>query len=91
MTVMMEAARPETATATGGKHCVRCGGTSLVEARLEHGMTLFFNDETHHSTCNVPMRANLCQECGYAEFFVIDPARTLPCEDDERMIQEEDF
>jgi hypothetical protein len=72
-----------------------------VEARLEQGMTLFFNDDAplplrtipsaHHSLYNVTMRAHLCLECGVAELLVIDPARAVLCADNERHIQEEDF
>lgn len=91
MSVMAETIRPETAAEQSAKQCARCGGTNLVQARLEHGMNFFINDETHHSLCKIPLKANLCPECGYTEFWVIEPSRALPCEDDERYIQEEDF
>ena len=81
----------EAAITESAKQCVRCGGTKLVEARLDQGMTFFINDEAHHSLCKVAMKAHPCQECGYTEFWVIEPARALPCEEDERLVQEEDF
>ena len=81
----------EAAITESTMQCGRCGGTKLIQARLEQGMTFFVNDEAHHSICKIPMKANLCQECGYTEFWVIEPSRALPCDDDERTIQEEDF
>lgn len=73
--------------------CARCGGTKLVPARLEQNMSFYLDDDTHHSLCRVGMKALLCQDCGYAEFWVMDPARALPCDEPERVptLQEEDF
>jgi predicted nucleic-acid-binding Zn-ribbon protein len=78
---------------TASKECARCGGTKLIPARLEQSMTFYANDDTHHSLCRVGMQAILCQDCGYAEFWVMDPSRALaPDEGDcATEIQEEDF
>ena len=75
------------------KECMRCGGTNLVPARLEQNMTFHVDDETHHSLCRVGMKALLCQDCGYAEFWVMDPSHALACNEPEPVsaIQEEDF
>ena len=71
--------------------CARCEGTKQIEARLETGMTFYVNDEAHHSLCKVGMKAKICQECGYTEFWVMEPSRALPCDDPEPVVQEEDF
>ena len=71
--------------------CAKCGSGNLVPARLEPDLTFHVDDDTHHSHCRVPMKAFLCPACGYAEFWVIDPVRALPCDDDDRVLQEEDF
>jgi predicted nucleic-acid-binding Zn-ribbon protein len=73
------------------KQCARCGGADLVEARLEQPLFFHVNDDTHHSICKVAMKATLCQGCGYTEFWMIDPARALPCDEEEPLVQEEDF
>jgi predicted nucleic-acid-binding Zn-ribbon protein len=91
MTVMAETMRPETAAVESTKQCARCGGMNLVPGRLEHGMNFFISDETHHSLCKIPLKANLCPDCGYTEFWVIEPSLVLPCEEDEPFVQEEDF
>jgi hypothetical protein len=80
-------------TTTSTTTCARCGGTSLIPARLEQSMTFHVDDETRHAVCRVGMRAVLCQDCGHAEFWVMDPARALPCQptEEEAALQEEDF
>ncbi len=78
---------------TASNECARCGGTKLVPARLEQNMAFHVDDDTHHSLRRVGMKAILCQDCGYAEFWVMDPAHALACDEPERVaaIQEEDF
>ncbi len=73
--------------------CARCGGKNLIPARLEQNMTFYVDDDTHHALCKIGMKAVLCQDCGYTEFWVMDPAHAVPCDEPERVpaLQEEDY
>jgi predicted RNA-binding Zn-ribbon protein involved in translation (DUF1610 family) len=92
--VMSTSTTGATGTSGGASlRCARCGEADLVPARLEQALTFYVNDDTHHKLCRVGMRATLCPSCGYAEFWVADPARALAPDapDCDSAIQEEDF
>ena len=73
------------------QQCAKCGGTRLVPARLEKGIDFCLDEETCHGVRRLDMKALLCQDCGYAEFWVTNPSRTLVLNERDHEIQEEDF
>ena len=73
------------------QQCAKCGGTRLVSARLEKGIDFCLDEEACHGVRRLDMKALLCQDCGYAEFWVTNPSRTLVLNERDHAIQEEDF
>lgn len=80
-----------TASTQQEPRCAKCGGTRLVQARLEEGMHFYMDQESGHGLHRLAMRAYLCPDCGYTEFWVRNPAQILMIGEEEHPLQEEDF
>ena len=55
------------------KTCLRCGGTNLEPGAVESTGRIYFRPENSRfmtlSTANVPLKANICVDCGTIEFI----------------------
>ena len=76
----------------GTASCLRCGGTNLVPAHLQHTSAFCVDHTAHHGVLHVGLKASLCQDCGHVEFWVPDPhILAAPPQKRDVVLQEEDF
>ncbi len=58
---------------SGEKACLRCGGSNLMSAYLEHPIAFCLDHVPHHGRVHLTLKALLCPECGHVEFWMPDP------------------
>lgn len=76
------------------KVCLRCGGSALVSARLEHPIACCIEDQAcHQGALHLGLKAALCRNCGHVELCVANPAQIAEPHDanEAHILQEEDF
>jgi hypothetical protein len=72
--------------------CLRCGGSRLIHAHLEHPLAFCLDHMTHHGVVAVGMKAAICEDCGHVEFLARDPSRIVGYQEAHKdSLQEEDF
>jgi hypothetical protein len=72
--------------------CLRCGGSRLIHAHLEHPLAFCLDHATHHGVVTVGLKAALCEDCGHVEFLARDPSKIVGHQTtDKDALQEEDF
>ena len=71
--------------------CLRCGGSDLLPAHLEHPIAFCVDHATHHGRVHLSLKARLCRDCGHVEFWMPDPSQIARRDAPAAAIQEEDF
>ncbi len=73
--------------------CLRCGGSQLIHAHLQHPLAFCLDHAAHHGVVQVGLKALLCEDCGHVEFVARDPSQIVGQQGVGKagVIQEEDF